>query len=807
MANNLKKSTLHPILGQPDELPKLQLPTKLDILRYILKLKCDAEVKQDTHNKRFANKTDFISIATDEVIKIWDQALNENGISPIIQYKSIYNKLSRLFDKCHVMRKRKEKEIFEFKLCLNELFDICSCQCPPADCESFNCKQQDCPGFHLNCHCKVKVPKREIQFLIDQRGERSRKIGSVDQKVTTKWKKRKEREEKSEKFMLKQKESSGLPLLKCEKESSSIQGEHFENEDNDSKDNDSKNNDSKDNDYEPKAKKSKGKYNTVKLEKTAEACDRYLISDRAGAAVANAVLFDYGVIEEDSDLVIGPSKLGDERHKYRMNTLQEANENLEDITSLYFDGKKIVTKNMIQKSNGKWHPVMKCEDHYAIVIEPGSEYLTHVTPVTGHGSAIALAIIRYLIENNLLQRYRLYIICIRSDGTNANVGAYKGAIHILEKFLNHPVHYFICQLHGNELPFRKLFYHYDGKPVGPEHWSGPIGKSVKESVSSLPVIKFKPIKFNQFPELPENIIKDLSWDQKYLYRICLGVINGEVSEGLANIEPGPACVSRWNTLWSRILRIYIATKKPSVALTRLSNIIVKFSAPMWSVIKCHPYATEGSKNTFQTIQYSKNLNKKEQTLAQPVIQRNAFFAHPDQLLLAMCSDENISIRKKAVDTLLSFREKNCKMNEYQVQDKEVESTTDMDSDDSESEEDEEPELEISNEIMNRNIRKVIIPKLNFNAKSYDEIVDLKLLTSEPPYLMNFTEQELKKIYQSPISPPKWKNNTQAVERAIKIVTESCTAVCGHKERDGFIKQRLKSRKKMPKFNTKKEFKI
>ena len=46
-------------------------------------------------------------------------------------------------------------------------------------------------------------------------------------------------------------------------------------------------------------------------------------------------------------------------------------------------------------------------------------------------------------------------------------------------------------------------------------------------------------------------------------------------------------------------------------------------------------------------------------------------------------------------------------------------------------------------------------------------------------------------------------NTQAVERAIKVVTEFCTAVCGRKERDGFTMNRLKSRKKMPEFNPKK----
>ena len=43
------------------------------------------------------------------------------------------------------------------------------------------------------------------------------------------------------------------------------------------------------------------------------------------------------------------------------------------------------------------------------------------------------------------------------------------------------------------------------------------------------------------------------------------------------------------------------------------------------------------------------MNRQEQTPAQPVIQLNPFFAHPDQLLLAMCSDDDdISIRLLAI---------------------------------------------------------------------------------------------------------------------------------------------------------------
>ena len=99
------------------------------------------------------------------------------------------------------------------------------------------------------------------------------------------------------------------------------------------------------------------------------------------------------------------------------------------------------------------------EDHYVIIVEPGSQYLTHVTPKTGHGITIAGSIFKCLRENNMQTQP---IVCIGADGTNSNVGAENGAIHYLEMILGKPLHYLICQLYGNELPFRAVFYYYDG---------------------------------------------------------------------------------------------------------------------------------------------------------------------------------------------------------------------------------------------------------------------------------------------------------------------------------------------------------
>ena len=64
--------------------------------------------------------------------------------------------------------------------------DICSCDCSPASCQDIK--------YHLDCKCEIKVPKIEIQFLLDQRSTRKMKIEGIDKKVSTMWERSEERE-------------------------------------------------------------------------------------------------------------------------------------------------------------------------------------------------------------------------------------------------------------------------------------------------------------------------------------------------------------------------------------------------------------------------------------------------------------------------------------------------------------------------------------------------------------------------------------------------------------------------------------
>ena len=93
------------------------------------------------------------------------------------------------------------------------------------------------------------------------------------------------------------------------------------------------------------------KSNLTKLPTLASACDRYGVSNYVGAVIASATLVDYAIITKfDKSQVIGPQKLGDERRQCREERREAELENLKELTSLYFDGKKTLTRILVKNN-------------------------------------------------------------------------------------------------------------------------------------------------------------------------------------------------------------------------------------------------------------------------------------------------------------------------------------------------------------------------------------------------------------------------------------------------------------------------
>lgn len=338
-----------------------------------------------------------------------------------------------------------------------------------------------------------------------------------------------------------------------------------------------------------------------------------------------------------------------------------------------------------------------------------------------------------------------------------------GVIRLFEKHLNRTLQWFICQFHANELPLRHLFKHLDGDTVGPKAFSGIIGKALS-TCENLPVVLFNKIE----TELP-NRTTDISSDQQYLYDLCKAISTGICSKNLQYRSPGKMAHSRWLTTANRLLRLYIGTKVPSVELVILVTFVMKVYAPIWFSIKDNNKCSDGPRNLFKLIQWSRYLPDNLKSVVDPVIQRNGYFGHPESIILSMLVDDRSHIRHLAYKRIIKYRTSSTAA-----------------------------------------IRVFSLPKFNMNGSDYTDMIDWQsCLFNEPPITRGVHEDVLKELVTTGVPSDKrflnYPCHSQTVERYIKVVTEASAVVAGNSSRDGHIRSKLSSLKKMPVFETKKDY--
>lgn len=120
---------------------------------------------------------------------------------------------------------------------------------------------------------------------------------------------------------------------------------------------------------------------------------------------------------------------------------------------------------------------------------------------------------------------------------------------------------------------------------------------------------------------------------------------------------------------------------------------------MWFNIKSKDSITMGSKHLFEYIKLTReNTASDIQDIVFPVIARNAYFAHPENVILTMLVDEDRTIRQQAVTSILKTR--------------------------------------AMRDLNNTTIRIFNKPTLDFNAKTYYEMCSID--TFEPPLARNLS---------------------------------------------------------------------
>ena len=159
------------------------------------------------------------------------------------------------------------------------------------------------------------------------------------------------------------------------------------------------------------------------------------------------------------------------------------------------------------------------------------------------------------------------------------------------------------------------------------------------------------------------------------------------------------------------------------------------------------------------------------------LQNNAYFGHGENILLTMLADDNESVQRRAVDKALQIE---------QYEDNKGR----------------------ADEIMSfsahmTKVRKFKIPKIDFNAESYDTLINVDQ-ECKTESLLKLPYNKIEGIRKSPekFSHP---CHNQAVEKHVTLVTEASSNVVGFKSRDGLIRQKIRSRKLMKSFDSKNQF--
>ena len=155
--------------------------------------------------------------------------------------------------------------------------------------------------------------------------------------------------------------------------------------------------------------------------------------------------------------------------------------------------------------------------------------------------------------------------------------------------------------------------------------------------------------------------------------------------------------------------------------------------------------------------------------------KGAYYAHQENVLIAMINDDNMTTRELRFRHILKARQES----------KETPRNSSI-------------------------IRQFDVPEINNKAEHYSGLLywERDHQRTEPSITMVICKEELcacirdgkkldEKLYDFPC-------HTQAVERCIKLVTEASCKVYGKDTRNGFVRETIESRRKMPRLESKKD---
>jgi len=157
------------------------------------------------------------------------------------------------------------------------------------------------------------------------------------------------------------------------------------------------------------------------------------------------------------------------------------------------------------------------------------------------------------------------------------------------------------------------------------------------------------------PAIPPFNIAELSRDQAYLYRIINTIKTGCIGADLLHEKPGVLSHARWLTTVNRICRLYVVTEESNEELRLLTRFVVQYYEPIWFLIKSRSWCIDGSNHFLAMVKLLQQFPAAVKSIIWPVIQRNSYWGHHENVLLAMLADSDRSNRVIAVERINTIR--------------------------------------------------------------------------------------------------------------------------------------------------------
>ena len=310
-----------------------------------------------------------------------------------------------------------------------------------------------------------------------------------------------------------------------------------------------------------------------------------------------------------------------------------------------------------------------------------------------------------------------------------------------------------------------------------------LGKKLQQLEFIPTPVKFDPVDCRNFPLRDEQEMTDLNFsqDQNIFFRLCCAVITGNVPEDLIGRKLGLLNHSRWLTLGSRILCLYIMTKKPCRNLCRLAHFTIRGYASVWFLSRMSASVTQAPKILFDWVKEISRFDKVILDAALPIVNNGSYWFHSENILLAALADPRPETRIRAVEQIMKIR-----------YDKETQELARK----------HQHKIKQERKCAFKRQRVFVKPIPNCEAEDYIDVIDWKTeALYEPPFTQELEDNVIKSYIENPLVLDV-SSNSVLTERTIRDIDQVATQSTSPETRGGMIRAMKKDREEHPSFNKK-----